>query len=225
MQLSPLRRQRASDEAYVALRDGILAKVFSAGQRLQVEEIADKLGVSLTPVRLAMQQLANEGLIEIRPRSGTYVARLTVRDVEETFDIRCALECLAGDGAIERATPSEIEEFRAILANLAKPIKTEEARRRHDRENTRFHRLLIDCSGNRRLGDMYRGLNAHLQIVRLHARDAEWAKRLAPERAEHEEIVNALEAGNAKRLGEALRQHIMRAKQNLIDTLPPDQEL
>src|SRR5438128_2713360 len=98
--LPPLARRRATDEVYDVMRRSILTNVFRPGQRLPIEEIANQLGVSLTPVRHAIQQLATEGLIEIRPRSGTFVASLDVQDIAETFDIRRALECLAAEGAV-----------------------------------------------------------------------------------------------------------------------------
>ena len=224
MELSRLKRERASDEAYEALRNGILGRMFKPGERLQVEEIADQLGVSLTPVRQAIQSLAAEGLIDIRPRSGTYVAQLSARDMRETCDIRCALECLAAEQAIEHATAEVIEEFHDILAALARPVRSEESRKRHERENARFHNLLIETSGNRRLKEMYRSLNAHLQIARLHQQDTDWAARLVAEQAEHERIVAALEKRNRNALVAAVRDHIMRAKANMTAGLPEEAE-
>ncbi|MBI1790714.1 MAG: GntR family transcriptional regulator, partial [Acidobacteria bacterium] len=84
MELARLNRARATDEVYDALRQAVLSHLFQPGERLQVGEISAKLGVSPTPVRHAIQRLASEGLIEIRPRSGTFVASLTVPDIEET---------------------------------------------------------------------------------------------------------------------------------------------
>jgi GntR family transcriptional regulator, rspAB operon transcriptional repressor len=216
MELTRLKRRRASDEVYEAMRQSILTHLFAPGQRLQVDEIAAKLGVSLTPVRHAIQQLATEGLIEIRPRSGTFVAQLTKRDVEETFDLRCALECLAAESAVKRISSHELAEFQELIGRLNRPVASERDRKRHEQDNTRFHRLLIECSGNRRLAEMYESLNAHLQIVRVHSRDADWAERLSVEHAEHVEIVTALEARDLQRLQGALRNHIMRARQSLI---------
>jgi DNA-binding GntR family transcriptional regulator len=184
-----------------------------------VDEIAEKLGVSLTPVRHAIQQLATEGLIEIRPRSGTYVAQLTAKDVEETFDLRTALECLAAERAVERATAEQLGELRRLLEELARPVATDEDRKRHERDNRCFHKLLIDASGNRRLAESYEGMNAHLQIVRVHSQQTDWAERLQVERAEHEEIVAALEARDVPRLQTAVRTHIQRARVSLIEGL------
>jgi DNA-binding GntR family transcriptional regulator len=198
--------------------------MFKPGERLLVEEIAEQLGVSLTPVRHAMQSLAAEGLIDIRPRSGTYVAQLSARDLSETCDIRCALECLAAEQAIDNVTEAVVEEFREVLAALARPIRSEESRKRHERENARFHTLLIKTSRNRRLADMYRSLNAHLQIARLHQQDTDWAARLLAEQTEHEAIVAALERRDRRALVEAVRRHIMRAKEAMTAGLPDDDD-
>jgi DNA-binding GntR family transcriptional regulator len=219
MELMRLTRQRASDEVYQALRHSILGQVFKPGGRLQVDEIAARLGVSLTPVRQAIQQLAAEGLVEIRPRSGTFVALLTEREVEETCELRCALECLAAELAVQRASSDDLAEFRRILLELGKPVETEEDRQRHESENSRLHGLLIQCSGNSRLAATYKSLNAHLQIVRAHGRDVFWAERLPVEHAEHEEIVAAIEARDTARLVAALRKHILRAKSSMISGL------
>src|SRR3982750_4983955 len=102
MEFEKIQRERAVDSVYQAMRQAIVSCAIKPGERLNVEELAEKLGVSLTPVRGAIQQLATEGLVEIRPRSGTFVASLTVQDVDETFRIRCALECLAARDAIHQ---------------------------------------------------------------------------------------------------------------------------
>jgi len=224
MELTKISRQRATDEVYEALRQSILGHLFAPGERLQVEEIAAKLGVSLTPVRHAIQQLATEGLIEIKPRSGTFVAKLTSRDVEETSDIRCALECLAAETAVQRVTEEEISELRAMVARIGAPVRNEQDRKRHEQDNLQFHRLLIGCSGNKRLGEMYESLNAHLQIARVHSRESDWETRLGVERAEHEAIVEALAERNLPTLVAELRRHILRARQSLAAGLKQEEE-
>src|SRR5271167_5115140 len=94
MELVKLERQRAVDAVYEVLRQAIVTYTLKPGERMNIDDLAQKLGVSLTPVRSAIQKLSTEGLVEIRSRSGTFVASLTAQDVEETFRIRCALECL-----------------------------------------------------------------------------------------------------------------------------------
>ena len=216
MELTRLKRQRATDEVYEALRQSILGHLFVPGQRLQVEEIAVKLGVSLTPVRHAIQQLSTEGLIEIRPRSGTFIAQLTARDVEETSDIRCALERLAAETAVQRVSDQDIAVMRSLVNRIAAGVSTEQERKKHEQDNLRFHRLLMEYSGNRRLAEMYESLNAHLQIARVHSQEADWATRLEVEKLEHAAIVAALAARDLPGLQEALRNHILRGRQSLV---------
>jgi GntR family transcriptional regulator, rspAB operon transcriptional repressor len=219
--LPTLARRRATDEVYEVMRRSILTNAFLPGQRLPIEEIAKKLGVSLTPVRHAVQQLATEGLIEIRPRSGTFIARLDTRDIAETFDIRRSLECLAAETAVERITDEQLRLARRLVWALSEPVENEEERRRHEANNSAFHRVIIDSSGNTRLSELYEGLKAHLQIARVHSGESAGplAARMQQEQAEHEEILKALEDRDCVRLVQALTSHINRAKNALISSL------
>lgn len=227
MKLRRLTRKRATDEVYETLRDAILNRLFKPGERLQVDEIAERLGVSLTPVRHAIQQLATEGLIEIKPRSGTFVATLSLEDIEATFDVRIALECLAAEKAMDRVRPADMQRMEELLEALRKPVSNEEALRKHEKANSELHMLLIEAAGNRRLTELYKGLNAHLTIARIHAAERnsdegprparEIAKRLAVEQAEHDEIIEALRARDLPRMQTAMRTHIGRAKDSLMN--------
>ena len=222
MELTKLKRKRATDEVYEALRQAILGRTFKPGERLQVEEIAQKLGVSLTPVRHAIQQLATEGLIEIHPRSGTYVATLSAHDIEETFEIRCALECLAAEKAIARITAVKLARLRELLKLLVEPVATENDLKRHEKHNLELHRIIIEAAGNKRLAEMYESLNAHIKIARIHGAEAVgngFSNRLAEEQAEHEAIVDAIESRDGTRVTSAMRKHIYRAKDALIGSL------
>lgn len=227
MKLRRLTRKRATDEVYENLRDAILNRLFKPGERLQVDEIAARLGVSLTPVRHAIQQLATEGLIEIKPRSGTFVATLSLEDIDATFDVRIAIECLAAEKAMERVRPADMQKLDDLLELLRKPVNNEDSLRKHEKANSELHLLLIEAAGNRRLTEIYKGLNAHLTIARIHAAEGnggedprpaqEIAKRFAAEQSEHDEIVAALKARDLARMQTAVRNHIGRAKSSLMD--------
>lgn len=219
MELIKLQRQRAMDAVYDALRSAIINSVLRPGERLNIDDLAERLGVSLTPVRGAIQQLATEGLVDIRPRSGTFVASLTVQDVDETFRIRCALECLAARDAIQKFSDRDVRHLKELLRALKKPVRSEEDRAAHDKNNTELHKTIIRASGNRRLQDMYEGLNAHLRIARIHADQSDWITRVRKEHAEHEAIVAAIERRDSSALEKALTQHIYRAKDDMIKAL------
>lgn len=224
MKLRRLTRKRATDEVYENLRDAILNRLFKPGERLHVDEIAERLGVSLTPVRHAIQQLSSEGLIEIKPRSGTFVATLSLDDIDATFDVRIALECLAAEKAMDRIRPADVHKLEELLKQLRKPVTSEETLRKHEKGNSDLHLLLIEAAGNRRLTEIYKGLNAHLTIARIHAAEhndprpaKEIAKRFAAEQSEHDEIVAALKARDLPRMKTAVEKHIGRAKSSLMN--------
>ncbi|HEX7359935.1 MAG TPA: GntR family transcriptional regulator [Bryobacteraceae bacterium] len=216
MELKRLTRIRAVDEVHDVVRDAILNHVFKPGERLDVDELAKKLGVSLTPIRTAMQMLTTEGLVETRPRSGTFVAMLSRRDVEETFDIRLALELAAIEKGAERIGSRELTRLKELLRRAA---KTEAGRQQHDEANQELHRILVRASGNNRLMEIYESLNAHIQIARLHAVRNDWRGRLNEERQEHEQIVKALERRDLPATMRVLRKHIDGAKRALIQQL------
>jgi DNA-binding GntR family transcriptional regulator len=107
-------------------------------------------------------------------------------------------------------------------------VSNEEALRKHEKANSELHLLLIEAAGNRRLTEIYKGLNAHLTIARIHAAERnskedprpapEIAKRFASEQSEHEEIIAALKARDLPRMQTALRNHIGRAKASLMNS-------
>lgn len=217
--LPKIERRRAVDEVHQAIRQAILERTFPPGSRLNVEELAEQLGVSLTPVRSAIQLLAAEGLVDVQSRSGTYVATLTRRDLEETFDIRCALECLAAETAGAQFTDEQVRLAKDLLAQLARPVNSETSRQAHEEANRQLHGLIVEASGNRRLHDTYESLQAHIAMSRLHNTDGSWQGRLDEEHREHELIVEAIERRDPQQLVSALRQHILRAKAALSRSL------
>jgi DNA-binding GntR family transcriptional regulator len=215
--LPKLDRTRASDSVLEVLRDSILTRVFRPGDRLDVKAVATQLGVSPTPVKDAINRLAAEGLIDVRPRSGTYVAEISPQAVAETFEIRRALECLAAETLVPRLTKELDERFEKLIDALEHPVDDESGRRLHEESNVEFHLLIVEASGNQRLLELYHSLNAHLTIARIHLRRRPDAARLDQERREHRAIVDAIVARNAKALVEALGHHIRRAGLALVE--------
>ena len=213
--LPALPRQRASDSVYEALRTAILSRSFAPGERLNVQELAHQLGVSLTPVKDALTRLEAEALIEIRPRSGTFVTAVSPEDVAETFELRCALECLAAEKALERIGPDDIDRLRALADAIVEGADDE----MHATRNIEFHKRIIALAGSRRLTDMYESLDAHIQIARIHLGRGDWKTRLRSEHDEHVAIVEGFVNRNREGVVEALRQHILRAADSLVRDL------
>jgi len=214
--LSQLKLERAGDLVFQILRESILTELFRPGERLNIKDLRAKLGVSLTPIRDAINRLAAEGLVEIRPRSGTFVTDLSAEEVAETFEIRSALECLAAEKMITRVTAQDIELIRALVADIEQPVTNERERSLHERKNVELHSLIVELSGNRKLVEIYRGLNAHIKIARIHHSREGWTQRIEKEIAEHRAILRAIEERDLQSLIQALRQHIQHASHSLV---------
>jgi DNA-binding GntR family transcriptional regulator len=214
-ELRQIKRVRAADSIFVALRHAILEHDFLPGERLDIQWLAKKFDVSPTPVKNALHALASTGLVEIKPRSGTFVVSLTAADVAETFDIRRALECLAAESAVRNVNDAAIRQLSSLMDKMQHTRSVEE----HTRYNTEFHRTLMKLAGNRRLLDVYDDLNAHLRIARIHSTQQNWLSRVANEHAEHAEILEAIKKPNLAELQQALTRHISRAKEMLTRDL------
>jgi GntR family transcriptional regulator, rspAB operon transcriptional repressor len=219
--LSETERKRGTvEEVHDVLRRRILACGYQSGERLALDDIALEWNCSVSVVRSAIQLLANEGLVEVRPRSGSYIAGLTIAEVEEICDIRRSLECLAAETAVQRIQPRQLERFRLLVEEMSRPAQSESERDLHEDKNSELHRLLVESSGNGRLVEVYEDLKAHIQIARLRAlARLDWKKRLEEEAREHQEMLDSLLAQDAERLKAVLHRHIDRAKVAMIAAL------
>ncbi len=211
--------QRLTDAAYRTLKDQILTQAFTPGQRLNVDDLAIQLGVSRTPVKDALNMLASEGLVEIVPRRGTFVAGVSAEEIADVFELRRALELLAADLLVEKITDDGLANLRASLAALEESMAGGGDAAEHLRRNAAFHRLFVQLAGNRKLLEIYNGLNVHIQIARVHARWENWQQRRRQEHAEHLAILKGLEGRDGARLAAAVNAHIRRSKQSLVEDL------
>jgi DNA-binding GntR family transcriptional regulator len=194
--------------AYERIRDAIVAGALAPGQRLSERGLAAMLDVSAQPVREALRQLEAEGMVETRPRSGTYVADLSPARLVEIGMIRAALEGLAAALAATRATQADRATLRrrlaAIEAATAKGDKAALAA-----ANAALHEALHDAAASQDIQRLRAGLRAydHLTRARILAAADEPARALA----EHRAIVEAVCAGDAAAAEAAIRAHTLRS--------------
>jgi DNA-binding GntR family transcriptional regulator len=187
------------------LRELIVEGVLAPGAHLNERVLCAQLAVSRTPLREAFRTLAGEGIVELLPNRGAVVAALTREDVEHAFELMVALESLAGELAARRATPAERDELRALHFEM----RAAHARRdlpAYYRLNSAIHRRLVGCARNPVLADTYARLNARLQALRFRSnlnRD-KWDAAVA----EHDAMIDALDAGDGARLASVLRGHL-----------------
>jgi DNA-binding GntR family transcriptional regulator len=197
---------RATLPAQIAerLRDMIAADLLSPGVKLNERELTTQLRVSRTPLREAIKMLAAEGLIQLVPNRGAFVADPSPVEVEDMLEAMGALEAMCGELACARATDEEIA---AVRSTHARMLKAYERRDRHTyfRLNQEIHRRIAEASRNATLQHLHETLNARLYRVRfLSNRTDRW--RSAVE--EHEAITAALERRDVRAVRRLLREHL-----------------
>ena len=211
------------DQVYDQLRKLILSGALTPGERINLNELSGELGVSKTPLNEAIQKLLKEGLLTVKPRSGTFVSVLDLKEVEESFGFREAVECGAAPIIVDRVTDEEIAQIRATLEKMGALLGQDGNPRRYDtflRLDHQFHEEIVAASGNPLILDHYRQVNTLLQVARLKRRY--FHSQYEGTHREHTAIFHALEARDAKALATACRAHIKHAIKKLIEASPDE---
>jgi DNA-binding GntR family transcriptional regulator len=198
------RPRGASGAAYGWLRDEILSGRMRPGHALSENEIAQRLGVSRTPIREAFIRLEGEGLLTVRPQVGTTVAPIDVEEVSDVQFMREAIECRTVALAARRVSPADAKELRANLKEQARIA----ARGDHPAFvplDDRMHQKLVAMAGRPRVWRTVEDAKAQLDRVRfLSLEDPVW---LATIHRQHDEIVEHVLAGNARGAPAAMSRH------------------
>lgn len=216
----PLEHADLTKQTYNILRGRILKRQLQPGEKILVEEVARGLGVSRTPVTDALKKLANDGLVEIVPRRGTFVTELTARDVTDFFDVRLMIELHAAELVLQNNKVARfLEDIKEPLAGMRRAMVEDdygdyEAFIGSDRD---LHMALVNLTGNRHLIHIYTGLNVHMHIARVHYLNTVELARQA--QREHEAIVKAFKDGELEKVKQALCAHIGNVKARILEIL------
>lgn len=200
-----LRVTPRTKSSYAAdkLREALLEGRYATGAWLRTAGLAAELGLSLTPVREALVELATEGLVEMVPYRGARVAEIPGIDLTEVYLVRGLLESAAASLAATRATPQELARLHKLHANFAKAVKSR-SRSELRALNDEFHFAIYDAARS----PLVRRL-----IELAWARSPRDTFTLLPTRAalslqDHTAIVSAISARNPEQAQSAMRQHI-----------------
>jgi DNA-binding GntR family transcriptional regulator len=191
------------------LRQVVLSGDYPAGTALSETILAEEFNVSRTPVREALKQLQAEGLVEIRPKVGTFVREPSRREIVEMFQLKEILEGLAA-GLMARRGP--VPELEKLQDNIE---ASEEAAQNGDSEAYarlvhEFHQLIVDGSDHRKLADHYRTLMNQLAYYhRLVAATISHPGRMPRSVAEHRKVVAMIRAKDAMGAEWAMRDHVV----------------
>lgn len=201
------------DVVFQTLRQAILTGEFAPGERLMEIALADRLGVSRTPVREAIRKLELEGLVVMIPRRGAEVARITEKDLRNVLEVRCALEELSASLACERITDEEKEQLRVALDDFEKAVQNKDISEIVEKD-IEFHDVIFNASKNDRLIQILNNLREQMYRYRMeYTKDKEYHNVLIQE---HREIYEAMKNQDKQKVMNALKEHIYHQELNVI---------
>jgi len=203
------------------LRDAIRGGVLKPGEWLKENDLADELLVSRTPVREAIRKLEQEGYVVTVPRRGAYVASVSIRDINEIFEIRAALEALACELAAERITDEEQERLERLLVAIGRAIEEHDIER-IVQTDIEFHELLYQAARNERLLVIIGNLRE--QLTRFRTISMSYPGRLKATLEEHRAIVDAIGAGDARYARKVGEKHMENSEQTLLHAIEEQEQ-
>lgn len=202
----------AASKAYHSIKEDILSCVLPPGAPIFEGEIAERLGMSKTPVREALGMLVHERFVDVRPRQGYRVTDVTLADVQEVFQLRLLLEPAAAELAAERAKPEHLQILRSAVENSDETDAEDLVKRAGV-----FHSTLAEASGNRRLSNSLQHLFDEMQRLRFIGLSTENPD--VDESVEHRELLDALLKGNHHLAREITQRHVESDRMRIFDSI------
>lgn len=204
------------DVVFNTLRQAILKGELKPGERLMEIQLAQKLGVSRTPVREAIRKLELEGLVLMIPRKGAEVARITAQDLEDVLEVRAALEELAVKDACEHITDEQLQDLKRAAAEFKKALDGDDLVE-CVQADMQFHEIIYGATNNRRLLQILNNLREQMYRYRMeYLKDRATHKTLLEE---HDAIRRALKKHDKNKAGAAIRIHIDNQKTSIMNGL------
>ncbi len=195
------------------LRQAILTGELKPGERLMEIHLANRLGVSRTPIREAIRKLELEGLVTMIPRRGAEVAQITEKSMNDVLEVRRALDALCVELACERITQEKLEELKAACDGFEKAVKTKDVKK-IAQADVALHDIIVEATGNQRLIQMVNNLSEQMYRYRFeYIKDSEQHENLVEE---HRIIYESLVKKDKETASSAAKLHIDNQKKAII---------
>jgi len=204
--------------AYRIIKDKILNFDYRPGFQLKEIPLSKELNLTRTPIRKAIVQLANDGLVKTYPHRGAFVATLSDNEVEEIFEVREALEVKAASLVIRRASREELDHIRSALKKREASLSR--TKPKYVIPEIDFHQELIKLSKNSILISMWMGLHTKLQLIRIQS--SMRGRRFLEAMKEHGTILSCIYENRPAETEALLRAHIQNAKPDLHRPAPKE---
>lgn len=205
--LTPLDQFQGSlgQRVYQSLRQAILTLSYRPGEVIRKPDICDRLGVSRSPVADAVARLAADGLVDVVPQAGTFVARLSMTDIREGAFIREAIEVAAAEWVASRITDDQLRELRRNLM-IQEALVADGDQQGFMALDGQMHEMMLSCTGFPRLPQVSQ--TAWLNVHRARQLILPVQGRLATTLAEHRAILAAFEARDPMAARQAVQHHL-----------------
>lgn len=204
------------DVVFNTLREAILRGELKPGERLMEIQLANKLGVSRTPIREAIRKLELEGLVLMIPRKGAEVAQITEKSLRDVLEVRRALENLAVQLACLRMSPQTLVDLKAAARAFEEILGGEDVTAVAEAD-VAFHDVIYMATDNQRLISLLNNLREQMYRYRVeYLKKKECHKQLL---WEHQEIIRAIEAGEIDVATKITEQHIDNQVEAVSDAL------
>lgn len=204
------------DHAVEKLRNAIATGLYKPGLRLVERELCEALGVSRTSVREAMRQLQAENLITVGPRRNISVTVLTPQDAHDIYELREMIEKAAAERFVRNANGESMKALKRIWKDMHKAINKNDLPTLAGMANL-FTETVLEGSGSRVIRDT--GMQLLKRVSYLRITSMSEPGRLENGMAEWDELVDAMEAGDAEGAGRAMARHVRRSKEALVGKL------
>lgn len=215
-ELLPLR-----DVVFNTLRQAILTGELKPGERLMEIHLADKLGVSRTPIREAIRKLELEGLVTMIPRRGAEVAQITEKSMNDVLEVRRALDALCVELACERITEEELATLKAACDEFEAAIRTEDVKK-IAQADVALHDIIVQATGNQRLIQLVNNLAEQMYRYRFeYIKDTSQHEMLV---AEHKIIYESILKKDKETAAQAAKTHIDNQERAIIRQIRLDRQ-
>lgn len=193
------------DVVFNTLRQGILRGELKPGERLMEIQLANKLGVSRTPIREALRKLELEGLVNMVPRKGAEVADITEKSLRDVLEVRKALEELSVQLACEKITEEEIEELKRVAERFKDTLDDQDVTKIAEAD-VAFHDVIYTATDNQKLILLLNNLREQMYRYRVeYLKKEEAYPQLI---AEHEELIDNISKRNKEEATRIMCEHI-----------------
>lgn len=210
------KRGNLTEVAYRAIKECVV-KNYVPGQPLAQQDLANKLGISKTPVREALRRLAEEGLVRQVPNRGYWMAELSEQDIKEIYEVREALEGMAARLAALKIAPDELARLRESFASV-RADGAEGDENLMEEIGDQLHQAILKSAGNGRIIRVLNSINGQLDIIKMMGRRIATEAPLSGQSAfeEHLEIMEALIEQDPDSSEQAMRRHLHHSKVRML---------